>query len=86
MTRSHNWNGYWKKRPKNTRDDGPEWLSTVSGNYEKYYGVRLVVQRWSDIQKKYAGEVWFNSLVPVLKNNVPDWIVVFQKTVSVHRA
>ena len=30
---------------KDTRDDGPDWLSTVIDNYEKHYGVRLSVPR-----------------------------------------
>lgn len=38
---------------KDTRDDGPEWLSTVIANYEKHYGIKLTVQRWNDIMKKY---------------------------------
>ena len=39
---------------KDTRDDGPEWLSTVIDNYEKYYGVKLSVLRWSDVVAKYV--------------------------------
>ena len=38
---------------KDTRDDGPEWLSTVIDNYEKHYGVRLPIPRWSDTVNKY---------------------------------
>lgn len=39
---------------KDTRDDGPEWLSTFLDNYEKYYGIRLSVPRWNDIVNKYV--------------------------------
>lgn len=39
---------------KDTRDDGPEWLSAVVDNYEKHYGVRLSVPRWSEIEGKYV--------------------------------
>ena len=39
---------------KDTRDDGPEWLSTVISNYEKYYGKKLVIPRWNDIASKYV--------------------------------
>ncbi len=39
---------------KDTRDDGPEWLSTVIDNYERHYGVRLSIPRWNDIVKKYV--------------------------------
>lgn len=42
---------------KDTRDDGPEWLSTVIENYEKHYGVKLSVQRWNDIKEKYVNEL-----------------------------
>ena len=38
---------------KDTRDDGPEWLSTVIDNYEKHYGVKLSIPRWSDVMNKY---------------------------------
>ncbi len=41
---------------KDTHDDGPEWLSTVIDNYEKHYGIRLSIQRWNDIIKKYVLE------------------------------
>ena len=41
---------------KDTRDDGPDWLSTVIDNYEKHYGVRLSVPRWNDILKNYVIE------------------------------
>lgn len=38
---------------KDTRDDGPDWLSTFIGNYEKHYGIRLSVPRWNDIIDNY---------------------------------
>ena len=41
---------------KDTRDDGPEWLSTVVGNYEKYYGAKLSIPRWSDVMNKYIND------------------------------
>ena len=41
---------------KDTRDDGPEWLSTVIKNYEKHYGILLSIPRWNDIAKKYINE------------------------------
>lgn len=41
---------------KDTRDDDSEWLSTVIDNYEKHYGVKLTVPRWSDIKHKYVIE------------------------------
>lgn len=39
---------------KDTRDDGPDWLSTVIRNYQKHYGVQLTVCRWSEIEGKYV--------------------------------
>lgn len=39
---------------KDTRDDGPEWLSSVIENYSNYYGIHLSVPRWNDILKKYV--------------------------------
>lgn len=41
---------------KDTRDDGPEWLSIVVSNYEKYYGVKLSIPRWSDVMNKYIND------------------------------
>ena len=41
---------------KDTRDDGPEWLSIVVDNYEKHFGERLSIPRWSDIKHKYVKE------------------------------
>jgi hypothetical protein len=41
---------------KDTRDDGPEWLSTVIDNYEKHYGVKLSIPRWSDVMDKYIND------------------------------
>lgn len=38
---------------KDTRDDGPEWLSTLIDNYEKHYGIRLSIPRWNDIVEEY---------------------------------
>lgn len=38
---------------KDTRDDGPEWLSFVIENYEKHYGEKLSIPRWNDIKDKY---------------------------------
>lgn len=45
---------------KDTRDDGPEWLSTMIDNYEKHYGVRLSIPRWSDIINKYVSSIKHN--------------------------
>lgn len=39
---------------KDTRDDGPDWLSTVIYNYKAFYGVELNLPRWRDIQSKYV--------------------------------
>ena len=38
---------------KDTHDDGPEWLSSVIDNYEKHYGVKLSIPRWSNVMAKY---------------------------------
>ena len=39
---------------KDTHDEGPDWLSTLISNYEKHYGVKLEIPRWSDIVNKYV--------------------------------
>lgn len=38
---------------KDTRDHGPSWLDGAIGNYEKFYGKRLRIPRWYDIESKY---------------------------------
>lgn len=38
---------------KDTRDDGLCWLSGTLRNYEAFYGKKLRVPRWYDIQDKY---------------------------------
>ena len=39
---------------KDTRDDAPDWLQKVLDSYEKHYGVRLQIPRWSEIASKYV--------------------------------
>lgn len=39
---------------KDTRDDGPGWLQTITRNYEDYYGFCLNIPRWNDIKSKYV--------------------------------
>lgn len=39
---------------KDTRDDGPDWLSTVVDNYNKYYDTSISVPRWNEISGKYV--------------------------------
>ena len=41
---------------KDTRDDGPEWLSTVIENYENHFGEKLCIPRWNDIKNKYVND------------------------------
>lgn len=41
-------------RNKDTRDEGPGWLQTFLGNYEKYYGENPVIPRWNDISSIYT--------------------------------
>ena len=41
---------------KDTRDDGPEWLSTVIKNYENHFGEKLCIPRWNDIKNKYVND------------------------------
>lgn len=41
---------------KDTRDDGPEWLSTTINNYEKFYNVKLSIPRWNEIVGKYVSK------------------------------
>ena len=38
---------------KDTRDDGPSWLDGTLRNYETFYGKRLRVPRWYEIEDKY---------------------------------
>lgn len=39
---------------KDTRDDGPDWLSTLIKNYKDFYGIDLNLPRWKDIERKYV--------------------------------
>lgn len=39
---------------KDTRNDGPDWLSNVIENYYNHYKTLLSVPRWNDIVKKYV--------------------------------
>lgn len=38
---------------KDTRDDGPSWLDGTLQNYETFYGKKLRIPRWYEIENKY---------------------------------
>lgn len=38
---------------KDTRDDGPSWLDGMLASYEAFYGEKLRVPRWYDVEDKY---------------------------------
>ena len=39
---------------KDTRNSAQDWLQKVLDNYERHYGVRLQIPRWTEIVSKYV--------------------------------
>ncbi len=39
---------------EDTRKDGPGWRQTIIENYKKYYGVKLNIPRWDEIESQYV--------------------------------